>query len=124
MFNRNCSFCEAALVRREGERADSFKKRRSCGAACKAGAHSRDYPWFNEAEEMWDAGVSASAIAEKFGVTKNVIIGFRSRRGWLPHNEGGGQPSTLFTRLDAVHAKFDRTMAELNRNKSRYHAAE
>ena len=92
-------------------------------------------PWEAEAEAMWDDGETAKVIALKFGVTKNTVVGLARRRGWTPkestwigHQRGPGsnkpRSSTLFTRLDAIHAKFDAVMKELNRNKALYRAAE
>jgi hypothetical protein len=88
-----------------------------------------DQPWHAEAQRLWNEGLSGGKIAERLGVTKNMVVGHVKRAGLRSHaaiNRNGCEykGSTLFTRLDAVHARFDRTMEELNRNKARYYAAE
>jgi hypothetical protein len=91
-----------------------------------AASRTKNHAWYAEAEAMWNAGVGPGDIARHFGVTKNVIIGL-GRRRWRKMRVVSGRqpPSTLHTRLDAIHAKFDAVMAELDRNKARhYYAAE
>lgn len=71
-------------------------------------------PWHAEAEEMWNAGTAPSEIARHFGVSKNVIAGLGSRR-WARLREPLiplREPSTLFTRLAAIHAKFERLLGK------------
>lgn len=65
-----------------------------------------------KAREMWEAGRTAGQIAQRLGVTRNAIIGLANRGKWPPHGEAqqwltGPEPTTLFERLDALHAKFD-----------------
>lgn len=64
--------------------------------------------------QFWeDSDLSAKAIGKRFGVTKNVIVGQARRRGWKPRAPSpGAEPSNVFIRLDAVHAKLDAVLAE------------
>lgn len=58
-----------------------------------------------DALEMLRAGKSQEATARRFHVTKNVIAGLWHRQGEPESN--GPEPTTLFDRCDALHAKFD-----------------
>jgi hypothetical protein len=55
---------------------------------------------------LWEGSpeLSAKAIGERFGVTKNVIIGQANRRGWMPRPSPlkGGRRTTILDRLDAL----------------------
>ena len=64
---------------------------------------------------LWEGGPepSAAQIAERFaGMTKNTVIGQAHRRGWRPRREPPPEPSTIYDRLAAHHAKLDRVLAE------------
>lgn len=60
----------------------------------------------------WRPDLPAAAIAERFSVTKNTVIGQADRRGWKPRKEQTKESSTTFTRLDALNAKLDAVLAE------------
>lgn len=70
--------------------------------------------WEAEAEALWDEGeLSAAQIADKFGVTKNTLLGIAHRRDWSPR--GIGKYETVRTtsdRLNALHAMLDATLVE------------
>ena len=50
---------------------------------------------------MLGAGKSQGAVAKQLGVTKNVVAGVWRRLGYGP------EPTTLYGRCDAMHAKLD-----------------
>ena len=58
---------------------------------------------------MLRGGMTQAAVAAEFGVTKNTIVGI-----WRRHGEPVEpvEPSTLYERLCALHAKLDRVLAE------------
>jgi hypothetical protein len=56
--------------------------------------------------------LSASKIGAMFGVTKNVVIGHRWRRGWNVRRPTTKEPQTVFERMDALDARLDRVLAE------------
>lgn len=75
---------------------------------------------------LWENSpeLTAVAIGERFGVTKGVVIGHADRRGWVARpapvaianwragtKPAAPAPSTIFTRLDALHATFDQVLA-------------
>ena len=63
-----------------------------------------------QAIDMIKAGIAIKDVAERFAVSRNTVIGVWARYG----NPGtrGPEPTTLHTRLDALHAKLDRVLAE------------
>lgn len=68
---------------------------------------------------LWENApeLNSVVIGERFGVSKNVVIGHAARRGWAsrkgPRNiRRAPAPSTISARLDALHAKLDRVLAE------------
>ena len=66
-----------------------------------------------EMQRLWEhePDVSAVEIGERFGVTKNVVIGQAARRNWLPRG-GGRKTTTLSQRLDALHSSMDALLIE------------
>jgi transposase-like protein len=78
--------------------------------------------------------LSSGQIALKVGVSRNVIAGIvdRSREDYYAERRAkrvaitppSGPASTTFSRLDALHAKFDAVVAELAANKDRHHIQE
>jgi hypothetical protein len=64
-------------------------------------------------QQLWEDSLelSAAMIAERFGVTKNVVIG-RATRGQWKRRGPSRPPSTIFSRLDAIHARMDQVLAE------------
>lgn len=106
------------------------------------GGVSTVLPWHAEAEEMLASSATIKQIAERCGVTNNTIIGWNYRRKKRAAIAGAARVeaekarreeeekaraeienyewrgTTLFTRLDALHAKFDRTMEELKNGPS------
>ncbi len=53
-------------------------------------------------------------------ITRNSIVGIAYRRRWVSFNEGTGgrsyrKPRTMDERIDALHAKLDRLLAETAR---------
>ncbi len=60
--------------------------------------------------DMVRAGKSQLEVARELGVTKNTIAGLWNRHG--EPKAAGAEPSTLVGRLDALHAKLDRVLAE------------
>ena len=59
-----------------------------------------------EVIQMLQSGAPQKAVAQAFGVTKNVIAGV-----WARHGERR-EPTTLHNRLDALHDQLDRVIAE------------
>ena len=61
--------------------------------------------------ELLDSGLTQGQVAQKLGITKNTVAGIwrRADRG-VP----GTHPArtTMLQRLDAMHAKLDRVLAE------------
>jgi len=59
--------------------------------------------------EMLKSGASQKAVAERLGVSKNTVAGV-----WARYGEPGSRrvPTTLYTRLDALHETLDRVLAE------------
>ena len=59
--------------------------------------------------DMIKAGATIRIVAENFSVTKNTVAGI-----WSRHGEPGTRrvPTTLYARLDALHAKLDRVLDE------------
>ncbi len=67
----------------------------------------------DEVRLLWeDSGLSARQIAERMGVSKNVVSGIVSRRGWRTNNPQPALWRTMDERLAAIHAKLDRVLAE------------
>jgi hypothetical protein len=58
---------------------------------------------------MLKAGAPQKQVATHYRVTKNTVAGV-----WYRHGSPGTrrEPTTLHTRLDALHAKLDRVLAE------------
>ena len=58
---------------------------------------------------MIKAGATIRNVAERLSVSKNTVAGI-----WSRHGEPGTRrvPTTLGQRLDALHAKLDRVLAE------------
>lgn len=58
---------------------------------------------------LLDGGMTQRAVADRLGITKNVVAGIWARacRG-VPF---GPAPPTLFTRCAALHAKLDAVLA-------------
>ena len=57
--------------------------------------------------EMIKSGAAFKTAGEHFGVSRNVVAGV-----WARFGEPGSEPTTLHTRLDALHAKLDKVLAE------------
>ena len=59
--------------------------------------------------DMIKAGATIRNVAERLGVSRNTVAGI-----WSRHGEPGTRrvPTTLGQRLDALHAKLDRVLAE------------
>lgn len=68
--------------------------------------------------ELWDGseGLSAAVIGERFGVSKNVVIGIAHRKGWgnRPSKAelAAPRPKTLHDRMAALHAMMDQVLSE------------
>ena len=83
-----------------------------------------------EIQAAYEAGENTREIAQRFGTTKNAVAGMARRRGWVFGGHSPNMPidnpllrqarlflrlppvhrydgATLFTRLDAVHARFE-----------------
>lgn len=63
-----------------------------------------------EALELLRAGRTQEQVARKFGVSKNTISGL-----WARHGEPVASPPpppTLYERLDKLHARLDRVLAQ------------
>lgn len=70
-------------------------------------------PWEAEAERLLAAGISMSQVGARFGVSKSVIKGVASRRGWETSPPTHEAPiRTTADRLDALHARLDAVLAE------------
>lgn len=80
--------------------------------------------------QAWQEGLTSYEIARLHGVSRNIVTGLATRRGWK-HKPKPMPPepppprvdppwSTVFTRLDEEHAKMDRVLAE-TRNVGRLH---
>ena len=63
-------------------------------------------------EQMHEAELSASVIARRLGTTKNAVISMLHR---LVGHEPRTSASTIFDRLDALHAEMDRVLHECAR---------
>ena len=69
---------------------------------------SRD--WEDDARVAWEDGTeTAEAIAHRFGVTKNTIIGLIKRREW--YRETGPMPATMMQRLQKLNDDMDAVLA-------------
>ncbi len=67
----------------------------------------------DELRRLWeDSSLSARQIAQHMGVSKNVVSGLVSRRGWRTNNPQPAPWRTMDERLAAIHAKLDRVLAE------------
>lgn len=66
-----------------------------------------------EMRRLWETepGLSARDIGARFGVSRNAVIGHANRRGWPPRRAVGPKPTTIFTRLAALHAGIDAVLA-------------
>ena len=64
----------------------------------------------NRVLEMLRSGETQDAVANRLGVTKNTIAGVWHRRG-EPVHQSGIEPTTLYDRCDAMHAKLDAVLA-------------
>ncbi|HXE51239.1 MAG TPA: hypothetical protein VN663_22870 [Ramlibacter sp.] len=62
-----------------------------------------------KALELLKDGMKQQAVAARFGVSKNVVAGIWSRFG---EPESYRPPSTVFERMDALHAAMDAVLAE------------
>lgn len=62
--------------------------------------------------ELWKTGMTTALMAVELGTTKNAIIGMRARLGLKERAPIGPEPTTLFQRMDAIHANVDRVIAE------------
>lgn len=65
---------------------------------------------FERAVALRDAGWSYARIGRELGTTKNTVLGLFSRR--FGPDSPVRSTSTIFERLDALHAKMDRILAE------------
>ena len=67
-----------------------------------------------EMQRLWEQepDVNSAQIAERLGVTKNVVIGQACRRGWTPRRAPIYEPTTLPQRLDALHSSMDALLIE------------
>jgi transposase len=52
-------------------------------------------------------GLSTRQIAERLGVSKNVILGYVYREGYV---KAGYEPTTTMQRLDTIHARMDEVL--------------
>lgn len=82
---------------------------------------------------LWetDPKATAAVLAEKFGVTRMIVVGLAARRKWarspvVLRNDGftyrppvQSEPRTLYDRLDAMHAHMDKVLEE-TKNIGRY----
>lgn len=62
---------------------------------------------------LWETSdLTAALIGERFGISKNAVIGLAGRGEWIPRG-GSNQPppSTLMQRMDALHATMDALLA-------------
>ncbi len=67
----------------------------------------------DELRRLWEGSpLSAREIAVRMGVSKNVVSGLVSRRGWRSYNPARTPWRTMDERLDALNAKLDRVLAE------------
>jgi hypothetical protein len=65
-------------------------------------------------QQLWEHApeLTAARIAERFAdMTKNTVIGQAHRRGWQPRRKRY-EPSTVYTRCDALDAVLDAVLAE------------
>lgn len=70
--------------------------------------------------ELWEfSPMSASQIGARLRTTKNTVIGQANRKGWVKRGERHPkasarrqEASTIFQRIDALHAKLDAVLAE------------
>lgn len=70
--------------------------------------------------ECWEhSPMSASQIGTRFRTNKNVVIGLAHRNGWEKHGKRhpkasarAKEPSTVFTRCDALHAALEAVLEE------------
>lgn len=59
---------------------------------------------------LWEnSPLTAVQIAGLFNITRNVVIGYADRRGWVSFRPGSPRISktTFNTRLNELHAKMD-----------------
>lgn len=66
---------------------------------------------------LWEGSpeLSAAVIGERFGVSKGAVIGRADRGGWTPRQSPivfRIPPTTIYQRIDALHAALDRVLAE------------
>ena len=64
--------------------------------------------------DLWEnTASSASEIAEKFGTTRNVIVGLAKRRGWNSYNPPSEASFRTFDdRIGALHLRLDAVLRE------------
>lgn len=60
----------------------------------------------------WNDGKTTSAIADELGTTKNAVIGMCHRLNLDQRQPVGPEPSTIFERLDTLHAALDQVLRE------------
>lgn len=81
-----------------------------------AGAQPWIRPYEAEAERLWEEGeLRVAQIADRFGVTKNTIIGLSKRRGWSPRQAPVEPRSTTESRLQELHRRMDSVLEESRR---------
>lgn len=63
---------------------------------------------------LWEGSpdLSAADIGERFGVSKNIVIGHATRGRWKARRDSTRPPSTLFQRLDELHRQFDAKLVD------------
>jgi hypothetical protein len=66
-----------------------------------------------EMRRLWeDTPQNASQIGALFGVSRCVVLGHAHRKGWASRGPSiYDEQRTLTTRLDALHAAFDRAVS-------------
>lgn len=67
-----------------------------------------------KARELWETrpDLTAEAIGERYGMSRNAIIGIAHRRRWaMRGNPHEPEPETLFDRMDALERKVNAALA-------------
>ncbi|HLX18442.1 MAG TPA: hypothetical protein VKS24_24915 [Bradyrhizobium sp.] len=74
--------------------------------------------------ELIAAGKTSAECAAILGITRNAAMGRARRRGFKWHTPPLAQrwryPRTLEDRLDAIHTKFDATIAEIRKRAEKF----